>query len=76
MEKLINQGWECPKCGRVYSPTTPMCFHCVPGKVQTIGATGTGDTGLCNSKTTGDIEEERRLSSEVLRTESPGVRMS
>lgn len=22
------QGWECPKCGSVYSPTTPMCFKC------------------------------------------------
>jgi hypothetical protein len=24
----IQQGWECPKCGRIYSPTTPMCSHC------------------------------------------------
>ena len=22
------QGWECPKCGRVYSPSTSMCFTC------------------------------------------------
>ena len=22
------QGWRCPECGRVYSPTTPMCFYC------------------------------------------------
>lgn len=22
------QGWICPKCGRVYSPTTPMCLYC------------------------------------------------
>ena len=21
-------GWKCPECGRVYSPTTPMCFYC------------------------------------------------
>lgn len=21
-------GWRCPQCGRVYSPTTPMCFYC------------------------------------------------
>lgn len=19
-------GWKCPECGRVYSPSTPMCF--------------------------------------------------
>lgn len=23
-----NLGWECPKCGRVYSPLTSMCAHC------------------------------------------------
>ncbi len=23
-----QQGWICPKCGRVYSPTTPMCLYC------------------------------------------------
>ena len=28
----VPQGWQCPVCGRVYSPTTPMCYHC-PGKV-------------------------------------------
>ena len=22
------QGWVCPKCGRVYSPFTPMCLYC------------------------------------------------
>ena len=21
-------GWECPKCGRVYSPTQSMCLYC------------------------------------------------
>jgi uncharacterized OB-fold protein len=26
--QTIQQGWECPKCGRIYSPTTPMCSHC------------------------------------------------
>lgn len=23
-----QQSWICPKCGRVYSPTTPMCLYC------------------------------------------------
>lgn len=23
-----QQGWICPKCGRVYSPFTPMCLYC------------------------------------------------
>lgn len=26
--KPNNKGWECPKCGHVYSPSTVMCFYC------------------------------------------------
>lgn len=22
------KGWICPKCGRVYAPSTPMCWYC------------------------------------------------
>lgn len=25
---MAQQGWQCPLCYRVYSPTTPMCFTC------------------------------------------------
>lgn len=35
-----NMGWECPKCGRVYSPTTEMCLHC-PKSVTTHTSTDT-----------------------------------
>ena len=31
---LCSQGWECPKCHRVYSPWTSMCFYC--GQPETI----------------------------------------
>ena len=24
------KGWECPKCGRCYSPVTSQCLQCVP----------------------------------------------
>ena len=28
-EKLPpQQGWQCPICGRVYSPMTMMCLYC------------------------------------------------
>ena len=27
-DQLIWQGWQCPKCKRVYSPQTPMCPYC------------------------------------------------
>lgn len=26
--KLWNQGWECPKCGRVYAPWMDQCTTC------------------------------------------------
>ena len=34
------KGWICPKCGRVYSPSTPMCWHC-GGEETTTVSTGT-----------------------------------
>lgn len=33
------QGWQCPICGRVYSPMTPMCFYCNTGEVGTFSST-------------------------------------
>jgi len=37
---FIPQGWECPKCKRIYSPTTSMCSFC-PQKLVTTTSTGT-----------------------------------
>ncbi len=38
---FIPQGWQCPVCKRVYSPMTPMCYHCGDSKTVTIGTTTT-----------------------------------
>ena len=37
-----QQGWQCPICGRVYSPTTMMCLYCGNGEefVSTTFTTG------------------------------------
>ena len=43
MNLMIQQGWQCPCCRRIYSPTTPMCFTCpqqttvAPNTVPTTG---------------------------------------
>lgn len=37
------QGWECPKCGRVYSPSTPMCMYCPGFLAQRQDTTTTTD---------------------------------
>lgn len=34
-----QQGWICPKCGRVYSPSTSMCFYCGNESVTTVTTT-------------------------------------
>lgn len=38
--KFIPQGWECPKCGAVMSPTTSVCVNC-NGQVQVTVSTAT-----------------------------------
>lgn len=35
------QGWQCPICKRVYSPTTPMCYYCGGESVTTSSSTFT-----------------------------------
>ena len=27
-QTFYNYGWICPKCGKVYSPLTPVCYNC------------------------------------------------
>lgn len=39
---FTTQGWECPRCKRVYSPTTMMCIACPQ---YTQGKTSTGTSG-------------------------------
>ena len=31
---MVNYGWICPKCGRVYAPTQMMCLHCGGGSIS------------------------------------------
>lgn len=49
---FIQQGWECPKCKRVYAPSTPMCWYC-PTPITTSNVpngtpVGVGGTGVQN----------------------------
>lgn len=40
------QGWQCPICKRVYSPTTPMCYYCGNGVQGTRSSTTADDAIL------------------------------
>ena len=44
-EFFTPQGWQCPICKRVYSPTTPFCYFCGSGSVNTV-ASGTHMVGV------------------------------
>ena len=52
------QGWQCPICGRVYSPSSPMCWYCNTGTTNT-NSTGNFkvEWGRTDSKTEGGGED-------------------
>lgn len=43
-----SKGWVCPKCGRVYSPHTVMCFYC--GNYETNATHKVGGKDESNPK--------------------------
>ena len=48
----MNNGWICPKCGRVYAPFIPECQHCNE-EVKPING-----TVICDGNKTGIINAE------------------
>lgn len=58
---FAQQGWQCPICGAVYSPTTVQCFNCtgrtktytVSNKVQSV------EEYLKDIKRTKEVGDER-----------------
>lgn len=52
----IAQGWECPKCGRVYSPSMVMCSYCVPKATVTTGTSNIGITPPEHSTCTTELD--------------------
>lgn len=49
------QGWQCPICKRIYSPTYPWCIFC--GNTTTTTATTTTKTIMINTDKTDWLEE-------------------
>lgn len=41
-EVVYPQGWVCPKCGCVMSPTQPYCIFCQSNNIRDIQVTCTG----------------------------------
>ena len=37
MQPYIPQGWQCPQCKSIYSPTVTKCWTCQPNTGATSG---------------------------------------
>ena len=58
-----QQGWICPKCGRVYSPFTQMCLYCKPINANTISNTTVSEEKLRENRKTEQYETDIRIGS-------------
>jgi hypothetical protein len=52
--KFVPQGWECPKCGRVYSPSMVMCSFCGQNNVHITWVPNTNP--ITTSGSTGSVK--------------------
>ena len=52
-------GWQCPVCGRVYSPFTQMCFYCQNSGVTNV--TVTDSTNPIRDMMVGGIDIKQTL---------------
>lgn len=60
----MQQGWECPKCGAVMSPSTSCCVNCRGNKgggiATTIGVATDYNFKVAPQSTTGDSDDMLR----------------
>ena len=58
LTRLAPQGWQCPVCGRVYSPTWPWCTVC-GNPMETTVSNGTvpAHEGIVRKIMVGDMPE-------------------
>ena len=52
-----QQGWICPKCGRVYSPFTQMCLYCKLNNTTTVPNLGNRTNNIVSEK---ELRENRK----------------
>ena len=52
------KGWQCPVCGAVYSPTTPMCYNCTRKTTTTTTTTVCDDSEYWKKYLKGTICDE------------------
>ncbi len=52
---FIQQGWECPKCHRIYSPTQSFCLYCNDRRVTYSSSTAKSEWIYKDNSRTDDI---------------------
>lgn len=48
-DMITPQGWQCPVCGAVYSPSTPMCYNCTGKTATYVSSTGKTESSRTES---------------------------
>ena len=62
---FVPQGWECPKCKRVYSPQTMMCIACpqyTKSETTTNTPIGVGGFGTTSTAMLHNFQEGEGIS--------------
>ena len=59
------RGWECPKCGSVYSPSTPKCWCCGLNTNITVSKSTSTPVEITRSYTKEDIDKLRKLITKI-----------
>ena len=62
---FVPKGWQCPVCGRVYSPDTPMCIFCVGRETNVITCTETDSEPIRKMMVNGIPFEDLRYSKTI-----------
>lgn len=52
---FMPQGWECPRCHRVYSPSQPFCLYCNDKRITYRSTTAIPEWIYKEDTTTGSI---------------------
>ena len=67
---FASQGWQCPICKRVYSPSTAMCFNCPNnGTTVTTGSTTLTPTPGKKTITLKGVSKRKRAKDGVQNTQ-------
>lgn len=61
--QLIQQGWQCPVCKRVYSPSTYVCWYCGRSGCTATTKTVTNDPEQL-------VKDYKRILDEILKNEN------